>query len=161
MQIYNKAYTRENALIAMEIWEEHQCHRVKEKLGEAAPRSIYDAYGGVVNVYYQEDLSDVWGNIISNKAHHDPNFVPDTMRWYGENLDKLEKIWHAKKLSTREELIDLFDLASWSWVGLSVSYFLPDLKDVSKENQDLGMALRQRAVDFLEETDHVVQNTLR
>ncbi|MDP2642191.1 MAG: PEP-utilizing enzyme [bacterium] len=161
MQIYNKAYTRENSLIAMEVWEEHQCHRVKEKLGEAAPQSIYDSYNGVVRVYYQENLSDVWSNIITNKANRDPNFVPDTMRWYGEKLDELEKIWHKQKLSSTQELLDLFDLASWAWVGLSVSYFLPDLKNVPQENQDMGMALRQRSADFLELTDHVIQNTLR
>ena len=49
----------------------------------------------------------------------------------------------------------------WSWTGLSISYCLPDTKGVSKEDQDLGMKLRQRSVDFLELTDHVIQDTLR
>ena len=38
---------------------------------------------------------------------------------------------------------------------------MPEIKNVSKENQDLGMALRKRSADFLEFTDHVIQNTLK
>lgn len=161
MQIYKLVYTRENCLIAIQIWEEHQVNCLKQKIGKSMPLSIFDAYDGVVRVYYHEDIHDIWNNIIVNKANDDPSFVPETMKWYGEHLDKLEKVWHNQKLSSVEELFDLFELTSWAWVGLSISYYLPGIKSVSKNNQNLGMALRQRSVDFLELTDHVIQNTLR
>ncbi len=160
MKMYKKIYTRENCLIAIEIWEEHQRHRLNEKVGGVVPISIFDAYLGVVGVYYEENIWDVWAGLIANKANNDQEFIPQTMKWYGENLDILEKIWHEEKLSSREELLDLFELGCWSWVGLSISYNLPDMKNVSEVEQNLGMELRKRSVDFLENTDHVIQNTL-
>lgn len=160
MTPYSKTYTRENCLIAFQIWEE-QSRLLGEKFGAKMPPTIFDVYDGVANIYADTDAWDHYSNIIANKSNSDQKFVPETMIWYGENLDKLEKIWNNKKLSSAEDLINLFDLASWAWVGLSVSYVLPDLKDVSKEDQDLGMALRKRSADFLELTDHVIQDTLR
>ncbi len=161
MQTYKQVYTREVCLIALEIWEEHQLHLLKEVFGDVPPLSIFDVYGGVGKVYYQEDTQDIWSNIIANKANKDLSFVPEQMELLGKNVDRLEKIWHQKKLSSREEVVDLFSLAAWTWVGVSVSYFLPDIKDVSQKDQDLGMALRNRTLDFLEFTDHVLQDTLK
>ncbi len=161
MQTYKQVYTREVCLIALEIWEEHQLHLLKKVFGDVPPLSIFDVYGGVGKVYYQEDTQDIWSNIIANKANKDSSFISEQMKLLGENVDKLEKIWHQKKLSSREEIIDLFSLAAWTWVGVSVSYFLPDIKNVPKEYQDLGMALRNRTLDFLEFTDHVLQATLK
>lgn len=157
---YTKTYTRENCLIAFQIWEK-QSQLLGEKFGGVMPYTIFDGYEGVVNIYTDTDGWDHFANIIANNSNNDAKFVPEMMRWYGEHLDKLEKIWHNNKVSAREELADLFDLAAWAWVGLAVSYVLPDLKNVSKEDQDLGMALRQRSADFLELTDHVIQNTLK
>lgn len=161
MTNYKKVYTRENCLIAIQIWEEQQCRLLKEKLGENVPLSIFDAKGGVVEVIYHENIFDIWFKLISNKAKEDTKFVPEIMKWFGGNLDKLEAIWHKGRLSSREELIELFYLAAWSWIGLSVAYCLPEMQNVSKQDQDLGMSLRKRSAEFLEDTDHVVQNTLR
>ncbi|MDB5189763.1 MAG: PEP-utilizing enzyme mobile domain protein [Parcubacteria group bacterium] len=158
---YSKAYTRENCLIAIQIWEEHQCHRLKEKFGVAVPLSIFDAYQGVARVYYREDIDDAWSSIVTAKAQEDRNFIPELMTWYGEQLDTLEAIWHKGTLSSAKELDELFDLASWAWVGLSISYFLPGMEGMRKEEQELGMQLRERSADFLELTDHVIQDTLR
>ncbi|CAN5747129.1 hypothetical protein BH11PAT2_BH11PAT2_01230 [soil metagenome] len=158
---YSKAYTRENCLIAIQIWEEHQCHRLKEKFGIAVPLSIFDAHEGVARVYYREDIDEAWSLIVTSKAQEDRNFIPELMTWYGEQLDTLEAIWRKGKLSSAKELEDLFDLASWAWVGLSISYFLPGMEGMRKEEQELGMQLRERSADFLELTDHVIQDTLR
>ena len=161
MTPYTKTYTRENCLVAFQIWEE-QVRLLGEKFDSNHPQpyTLFDGHNGVVSVYADSDGWDHFANIIANKSNSEPNFVPDIMKWYGEHLDKLEKIWHNKKLTSNEDLVGLFTLASTAWVGLAVSYVLPDLKNVSKENQDLGMALRQRSADFLELTDHVIQSTL-
>lgn len=159
MTLYSKTYTRENCLMAFQMWEE-QFRLVTEKFGIPFPFTMFDAHNGVVSVYADASAWDSFATIIGEKSNADPKFVPATMAWYSEHLDKIEKIWHAKKLSSRKALIDLFDLAVWTWVGLSVSYVLPGLKGVSKKDQDLGMALRQRSADFLELTDHVMQDTL-
>jgi len=161
MEVYRKSYVREVCLIALEVWEEHQQNLIRKVFGEVPPLSIFDVYGGVADVCYEEDSQDAWSNIIANKANKDSSFVPEQMKLLGENVDKLEKIWHQKKLSSREEIIDLFSLAAWTWVGVSISYFLPDIKDASKTDQDLGMALRNRTLDFLEFTDHVLQDSLK
>ncbi|MDO8558104.1 MAG: PEP/pyruvate-binding domain-containing protein [bacterium] len=157
---YKKTYTRENCLIAIQIWEKQQCELLKEKLDSVVPFSVFDAHEGVVGIYYDEKIFDIWGELISNKANSDPAFVPEIMKWYGKHLDKLEAIWKRGRVLSVQELADLFDLASWAWVGLSISYFLPSLTNVSKKSQNLGMALRERSADFLELTDHTIQNTL-
>lgn len=161
MQTYKQVYTRENCLIAVQVWEEHQIHLLKQKLGESAPLTVFDVYGGVIKVYYHEDIWDVWGNIIANKVNSDPNFAPAEMEALGERLDQLEKIWKKGEVDNVQDIINLFDLAAWSWVGVSISYCLPDIKSVSKEAQDLGMKLRNRTLDFLEFTDNVMKKTLR
>lgn len=157
--MYEKTYTRENCLIAFQIWEK-QSQLLGEKFGGVMPYTIFDAYDGVVSVYADTSGWDHFANIIANNSNQDSNFVPQMMKWYGENLDKLEKIWRANKVSSREELVSLYELAYEAWVGLAISYVLPDLKNVSKDDQDLGMSMRERSADFLEVTDHVIQNTL-
>lgn len=161
MKIYKKEYTRENCLIAIEIWEEQQCRLLKEKLGENVPLTIFDAYEGVVEVLYDKNIHEIWFRLIMNKAKEEKDFIPKTMKWFGENLDKLEKIWKAGKINSRDEIVEFFYLAAWSWIGLSVAYWLPEMKDLSTEDQDLGMSLRIRSAEFLEDTDHVLQNSLR
>jgi phosphoenolpyruvate synthase/pyruvate phosphate dikinase len=158
---YKKMYTRENSLIALQIWERHQCDLLREKLGSVVPFSIFDVYDGVANVYYREDISEVWSTLITDAVKQDPNFVVKTMKWFGELLDQLEVVWYQEKMDSVQELLTVADLASLAWVGVSISYFLPSLSDISQESQNLGMALRERSVDFLERTDRVIQNTLK
>ena len=161
MQIYTQAYTRENCLIAVQILEEHQIHLLKQKFDDVPPLTVFDVYGGVIKVYYHEDNWDVWGNIIANKVNSDISFAPAEMRALGERLDVLEDIWRRGEVDTADDIVGLFDLAAWTWVGVSISYCLPDIKSVSKEVQDLGMELRLRTADFLEFTDNVIKKTLR
>jgi phosphoenolpyruvate synthase/pyruvate phosphate dikinase len=158
---YKKTYTRENSLIALQIWEEHQCRLLKEVLGDVVPLSIFDVYDGVAEVYYHERIFDIWGDLVTVKMKDDPSFVFREMKYLGELVDKLEAAWKQGTLSSVQGLVELFDVAARAWVGVSVSYFLPSMTNMSGEAQALGMALRQRSVDFLEHTDHVIQNTLR
>lgn len=156
---YSKTYTRENCLIAFQIWEK-QVDLFTEKFGGVSVPTLFDAYGGVVRVYANEASWNSFAEKIAERSRSDSNFVPEMMNWYGENLDKLEKIWHVGKVDSVAELVKLVELASYAWVGLAISYVLPDLKNVSKVDQDLGMALRERSADFLELTDHTIQSTL-
>lgn len=158
---YTKVYTRENSLMALQIWERHQCDLLRERLGSVVPFSIFDVSDGVAQVYYRDDISDMWNSLITDAVKKNPDFVVETMRWFGGLLDELEAIWHQEKAKSVQELLVLINLASRAWVGVSISYFLPSLSDVSQESQDLGMALRERSVDFLERTDRIIQNTLR
>lgn len=158
---YTKVYTRENSLIALQIWERHQCELLREKLGSVVPFSIFDVYDGVASVYYREDTSAVWNTLITDAVKKDPDFIAETMWWFGGLLDTLETIWCQEKVESAEDLLLLADIAAQAWVGVSISYFLPSLPNVSSESQDLGMALRKRSVDFLERTDHSIQNTLK
>ncbi len=162
MKIYEKGYTRENSLIAFEIWEHHQQSSMKQKLGVVVPFAIFDVTDGIATVYYGKKTSKIWKDIIVKNSEKNKNFVREIMEWYGENLNNLETIWHKKKkLNSLKELIDFFELSAMAWVGLSVSYFLPGLENVTQKNQDLGMALRKRSSEFLELTDHVILATLR
>ena len=160
MTQYRQVYTRENSLIAIQIWEEHQCRRLQDRAGGVAPLSIFDIRGGVARVYYRTDTTDVWERIILGAAECAPGFISRMMREFGEQLDRLEPVWKKGVVGSTSELEELFDTAVEAWVGVSISYFLPTISSLSQEEQGLGMTLRQRSVDFLERTDHVVQDTL-
>ena len=159
--IYRKAYTRENSLIAFQIWEEHQSHLLKKKFDVALPPSVFDVIQGVAAVWYGQDVAQIWEHFIVVRYEQDSQFVKKTMQWYGTNLDILEQIWKTGKLENISQLERFFSLAAESWLGLSISYFLPSIDRLPKDEQTLGMQLRERAVDFLECTDHVLQNTLQ
>ena len=161
MQTYKLYYTRENCLVAIQIWEEHQIHLLKQKINNAPPLTIFDVYEGVVKVYYHEDISDIWGNIVVNKVNSDPFFATIEMKELGDRMDKLEKIWQRGEVDTAEEILGLFNLAATSWVGVSISMCLAEIPSISKETQELGMRLRLRTADFLEATDNVIKKTLR
>lgn len=161
MRTYRQTYTRENSLIAIQIWEEHQCRLIQEMFGLSIPFSVFDAHDGVARVFYDEHVAETWGEWIGNKAANDPLFIPGVTKMFERALDELEVIWRRGKVSSTAELKDLFELAAKAWVGVSITYFLPLLTGVSKESQMLGMDFRERSVDFLERTDHCIQNTLR
>lgn len=159
---YSKYYTRENSLIAFEVWEEHQCRLLCEKLGDIVPFSVFEVHGGVAKVYYHIDIEDIWYKLIAAKAEVDSNFVPDTMKWYENNIIELERYWNGEKvIKTPADMVTFFNHVARTWVGVSISYCLPNNKYVTKEDQDLGMKLRERSVDFLDRTDAVILAALR
>lgn len=161
MQKYTKVYTRENTLFSIQAWEEHQCHRVEKYLGQNVPLSIFDAHNGVVSVYYHENISEIWSNLILKKAEEDSSAIESLMNLYALQIDKLEEIWKRGMVNSKEELVEFFDSMAEAWIGLSVSYTLPDIKNLSKEFQDLGMTLRKRSADFLDASDKVVYKSLK
>jgi phosphohistidine swiveling domain-containing protein len=158
---YRKNYTRENSFIALQIWERHQCQLLREILGDVVPLSIFDVHEGVAEVYYHEDITKMWSRLILAKVDSDPQFIFESMRGFALLLDRLEVFWQRTQLDSVAELQELFELATHAWVGVSISYFLPSMQSFSQEIHDVGMTLRERSVDFLERTDHLIQATLQ
>lgn len=161
MEKYTKAYTRENTLFALQVWEEHQGHRLEQYFGENAPMSIFDVREGVASVYYHEQIFEIWQNLIAESTGSKPEIVEGLMTLYASQIDTLEEIWKKGVFDTKEDLIQFFGFMADTWVGLSISYNLPEIKSLSQEFQDLGMELRKRSVDFLDNTDRVILKTLR
>jgi phosphoenolpyruvate synthase/pyruvate phosphate dikinase len=159
--VYEKAYTRENCLIAFQIWEEHQTKRLMSVLEWVAQPAIFDVTEGVAGVYYNEGTFDGFDTQIMRMWERDRAFVRKTMEWYGGLLDYLEEKWRSKKpIASVEELSRFYDTAVQAWCGLDVSYEAPKLEQISEADRELAMKMRERAADFLEEIDHVVQRTL-
>jgi phosphohistidine swiveling domain-containing protein len=161
MTNYIKYYTRENTLFSIQVWEELHGHRLRKYFDLDAPRTIFDVHDGVAFVYYHENIGSWWVELITDKSNTDPKAIENLMDQYAEQIDALEKIWKRGVLDTKEELISLFDFMADMWVGLSVSYGLPEAKKVDQKYQELGMELRRRSVDFLDNTDGVVLRTLK
>ncbi len=159
---YEKTYTRECSLVTMEIWE-GQYDTLKEKLETSrdVPFTIYDTYDGVVDVYFDKEVFNVWYKLVADKAESNIKWTTSVMEWYANNLNQLEKIWRVGRVASATELESFYKLATASWAGLGISYVLPEMKTVRQEDRDLAMSLRERSQNFLEDTDHVAQNTLK
>ena len=161
MQKYIKVYTRENTFFCIEVWEDSQGKRLEKYFGQNVPLSIFDVHDGVASIYYHEKIFEIWQDIISKKGNSNPEVIENLMTLYASQIDQLEKIWNNGVFKTKEELVSFFDFMSEAWIGLSVSYCLPETKNISKKFQDLGMELRKRSVDFLDNTDRVILKTLK
>ncbi len=161
MKKYTKVYTRENTLFSIQVWEEHQGHRLKNHFGENAPISLFEVRGGVAYVHYVEDIFEQWQRIIAATGNSNPEVIEQLMDRYATQIEKLEEIWRKEVFASREELVAFFDFMADMWVGVSVSYCLPETKNIDPRYQDLGMQLRNRSVDFLDNTDRVVHTTLQ
>jgi phosphohistidine swiveling domain-containing protein len=160
MTTYFKAYTRENTLFSIQVWEEHQVNLLPNYLGEPAPISIFDTYGGVSRVYFHENIWAIWQNLILEKAKKDIAVIESLVTSYAKQVDELEAVWKKGSFDSREELVAFFNVMAQTWVGVSVTYTLPEVEHIDQKYQDLGMELRTRSADFLDATDHVVLATL-
>ncbi|QQR79246.1 MAG: hypothetical protein IPJ68_03275 [Candidatus Moraniibacteriota bacterium] len=158
---YERVYTRENCLLAFQVWEEHQTKTIAELLNWADRPILFDAHEGVAHVYYHElTFIDYEANIIK-KTLRDSGFITKTMHWYGEILDYLEPVWKVgRPLQSREKLLEFYERALDAWCGLDISYVVPLMDQASVDDKRLAMSMRERASDFLEEIDHVFQRTL-
>ena len=161
MATYTKAYTRENTLFSIQVWEEHQGHLLEKFLDENVPVSIFDVRGGVASVYYHEDIFPIWRELILRKSKSDLPTIERIMEAYNHQIDVLEETWKRGQFSTREELVSFFSVMALSWVGVSVTYILPEVEEIDQRYQDMGMELRRRSADFLDNTDKVIYATLR
>ncbi|MDE1860658.1 MAG: hypothetical protein KGH72_02970 [Candidatus Micrarchaeota archaeon] len=161
---YKKIYTRENSLLAFQVWAEQETNAPKSVFDwyNLSTDIIYDVNAGVGEVYYRDGIFARSKGYITRNMRRNKDFVRTTMRWYGDLLDILEKSWKNKKaLGGREELIRYYYIAAKAWCGLSVSYHVPTMRNLSKEDKQLAMRLRERGADFLDDIDHVIVKTLK
>jgi phosphohistidine swiveling domain-containing protein len=160
MTKYTKAYTRENTLFCIQVWEEQQARRLDKYFGWNVPTSVFDVSDGVAKVYYHKNIFDIWFDLIAKKNETDPKVISDILDLYSKQIDQLEETWKKGIITSKSGLIDFFDFMAEAWIGLSVSYCLPEIKSLPKKLQDLGMALRTRSGDFLDGTDKVIYKSL-
>jgi phosphohistidine swiveling domain-containing protein len=162
VSIYQKTYTREVSLVTVQIWEEQQCKLQREKHGLELPLSVYDACDGLVTVYYHRDLFTMWSTFVQDRLQHTPQFVPELIARYEEQLSTLETYWNnPKPLATSQELDEFYSVAAHGWVGMAICYALPETEGISNEYKTKGMHLRERSADYMSNTDRVVQTSLQ
>lgn len=161
--IYEKIYLRENSLVALQIWHEHQSKPITELWGEAYPPFIWDVTEGVASTYAQLNTFERVQEICTQKAK-DRNFITSWLNRYEKTLESLEKVWKNRRaLASHEELLKFCDLVTEGWVGLEVTYFAPMLPEgaITSEERRACLYLRERAVAFLDDSDFVILATLR
>lgn len=162
-RIFEKNYTRDNALASFQIWHKNQTQVWKTFMGWAAPSFLLDAKEGVTDVYYEPDaFAGVEENIGAflqvNAALQ--KFLDE----YQNYLDQLEPIWLARTpLQDKEALLAFWELAVKGWSGMSLSYFIPTLpaEKVADAQRKQALKLRERAGAYFEDTDRIIQETLK
>lgn len=159
--LYQKTYTREVSLITLQIWEEQQCKLQKELNGLVLPFSLYDVRDGVAVVYYQHDLFARWSGFVQQEVKTYPQFISELMTRYESTLRGLEHVWHSKTgITNTTGLAEFYALAAQGWVGMAIAYVVPDTHGIGEGDKVLGMKLRIRSADFMENTDRVVLGSL-
>ena len=160
--LYEKIYTRENCLLAYELWEEHQTKSIIDDYGWAAQSAIFNVTENSAEVYYTQNLLADYEKVIAEKIKSDKRFIPQCMRQFAEALELLEKIWRDKQpLSTIEAVDDFYKKSMQCWKGVDMAYIVPSIEFASEKDKKLAMEMRQHSVDFLENTDKIFQLTLR
>lgn len=164
MTKYEQTYVRENSLVALDIWHEHQSARIVELYGRPYPPFIYDVREGVADVYFEVDCFKNIEQALLTKTKATPYFIPTWLKRYERDLEPLESLWkQGAPPQTREELLHLCELATQAWIGLEVSYFVPGIQEdpITDEDRAYAMRLRERAADFLDTTDRLIVSGLR
>ncbi len=155
---FEKVYVRENSLMAYQLLDDHGTKAIINTLNWVTPYTLFDVTQNSATIYYR---SDVFPGFEKQILEKNPEFVKNLMIEFGEVLDIVQPIWKAKKpLKNLKELIDFYYHSIQCWCGVDVAYFAPEIK-VSEKDKKLAMDMRLRSVDFLEDTDHIFQLTLR
>lgn len=163
MSNYEHLYSRENSLVALQIWDVHQTEPLKELYGKTYPPFIWDVHEGVASVYMQED-SFAMPEIELIRRAQEPTFISNWLRRYEQMLKPLEEAWSANvPLQTREELVRFCDQVMHAWVGLEVTYFAPMLPQgtITEQERKEALRLRAKAVAFLDDSDRIIVATLK
>ena len=158
---YEKLYTRENCLLAWQLMEDHQTKAIIKEYRWVAPATVYDVTRNSATVYYRDGVQREFERVIVGMIKSDKTFVAHTMQRFAKVLDLLEKIWKAgKPLKNLSELVDFYYMAMDAWVGIDTAYFAPAISSVPETDRNLALNMRQRSIDFLEDTDKIFQLTL-
>ncbi len=166
MTKYEKVYTRENCLLAFNMWEEHQTSRNRKILGWVTATSIFNVTESVGECYYSTNVycDGSFGGFekaIREKLKESRDFIQKTMHWYEKILEPLQKVWKENKpLKDVNALLKFYDTGVDAWCGLDVSYCVPAMKDIDEKDKLRAMEMREKAVAFLEDMDRIFQKTL-
>lgn len=161
MTKYEKIYTRENCLLAFNMWEEHQTKTLKKVLDWVAPTSIFNVKESVAEVYYGTNLFPGYDAAIIAQWKKSKDFITKTMQWYAEIVEPLWPIWKAnRQLKNVKELIDFYERGLDAWCGLDVSYCAPSIETLPQVDRDIAMKMREKVGAFLDDMDRIFQKTL-
>lgn len=161
LSIYEKVYTRENCLLAFELWEEHQTKAIKPIYNWTTPPTIFNIDEGSAEIYYPLNLPGKYREKIAEKIVADPMFVKNSMQEFSTLLGELENIWKSHlPLKSIEALENFYQQSIRCWCGVDVAYTVPEIGSATLEDKELAMSLRKRSADFLENTDRIFQVTL-
>lgn len=164
MTQYAHVYTRENSVVAMDIWHEHQTDRIVELYGRSYPPFLYDIREGVCDVYIEVNCFPEIERAFVEQAKTVPHFITNWLDRYERDLKPLETLWRESfQPRTREDLLYVCELAIQAWVGLEASYFVPGIQEdpITDADRTRAMALRERSGDFLDATDQLIIRGLR
>lgn len=162
--VYEKVYLRENSLVALQIWHEHQTGPIRELWGDDYPPFIWHVQEGVSSVYMKQGTFDGVEEACRRRVSEDSSFIRHWLARYEKILERLEQIWKTRAaLATHEALLEFCHHMTHGWVGLEVTYFAPMLSEehLNAEDRRACLHLRERAVAFLDDSDHIILSTLR
>lgn len=161
--IYEKIYLRENSLVALQIWDNHQTEPIKELWGKGYQPFVWDVHEGVASVYAEQETF-AWIQQVCAERAKDPTFITSWLTRYEKALVLLEEKWKTHRaLESHAELVAFCDLVIEGWVGLEVTYFAPMVEEglITKEEREACLRLRERAIAFLDDSDFIILETLR
>lgn len=159
---YQRMYVRENSLMAYQLLEDHGTRAIINTLNWVTPYTLFDVTQNSATIYYRNDSLPGFERQILSIGSKNPAFISKIMQDFAKVLDIVQPIWKAKKpLKNLDALVEFYYQSIQCWCGVDVTFFAPELKKVSQKDKDLAMNMRHRSVDFLEDTDHIFQLTLR
>lgn len=160
METYKKTYKVDNALITYEAWERHQTQGWRERFGRGAPPSIFDAYGGVADVYYQDAVFLTFREVEAAEHAKEPQFYFGAMDHYEAVLDVIQAaIAQGKPFSDAKALKSFLRQFEDAWIGLDLSYMPYSIAlDASAERR--SVAAREKAFGFYVGADRLIRLTL-
>ena len=160
---YEKIYLRENSLVALQIWDNHQTEPIKELWGKAYQPFVWDGNESVSSVYAEQETF-AWVQQVCAERAKDPAFITSWLTRYEKALVLLERKWKTRRaLENHADLVAFCELVTEGWVGLEVTYFAPMIEEglITKEEREACLRLRERAIAFLDDSDFVILETLR
>ena len=160
MQTLKKAFTVDNALLTLEVWERHQTQGYAAAFGRAAPPTMFDVRSGVADVYYQDETFRTIRDTLKAEYEKDPSFLFKAMDRYEADLEAIMKI-----IAEDAPLRDAQALAAFAaqfaqtWIGLDESY-LPDYLSLDATAERRAAAAREKAFGFYVGADRIVRLTV-
>src|ERR1700722_17523751 len=108
-KFYYKENTRENCLLAYQLWEDQQTKAIITDYHWTAPSTIFDVTQNSAGVYYRSDVLPDFERHILAEIKKSPEFMDEVVRKFEAVLDKVEPVWKAKKpLKNLDQLVEFY-----------------------------------------------------